>query len=221
MRFARVAAALVLLMASSGPVSAHPHIWLTLKSEVAFTEDGRVAGLGLTWIYDEAFAQVTLEGLDKDGDGVYAETELRALTKANMVSLKDWNYLTVIRYGDEKQAFGDADPEATRHIWKDGSLSIRFFLPLKMPVDPRKARLTVTVFDPSYFIALEYAKTDPVSVVGSPPVGCAPQILPVPSSAELEEKRVFLATKGKDWTPPPDQEFGEDLAERLIVDCAS
>jgi ABC-type uncharacterized transport system substrate-binding protein len=217
---ARIFAICAPLMSFAGPATAHPHVWISIKSEVAFTTEGLVKGVQLTWMFDQAYAEATLDGLDKDGDGIYSEAEIRALTKANMVSLEDWHYLTVMRFNDQRQEFGEVGLNDIEHIWENNELSLRFFLTLKTPVDARKGDLVMTVFDPSYFIALEYANDDAVGIMGQPPAGCAPKLLPVSTDAELEHKRAFLATKGKDWMPPPDQEFGEDLAQRLVISCA-
>src|SRR5206468_11484597 len=43
------------------------------------------------------YAQMALDGLDTDGDGIYSQDELAPLTKENIESLKDYNYFTYPR----------------------------------------------------------------------------------------------------------------------------
>ena len=49
---------------------------------------------------------MALDGLDKNGDGVYDPSELEPLTRENLDSLKDYNYFTYVRYDGKPQAIG-------------------------------------------------------------------------------------------------------------------
>ena len=39
------------------------------------------------------------------------------------------------------------------------------------------------------------------------------------TDAQTEETKQMLATKGRDWQPPPDEDFGAMFAQPLHVDC--
>ena len=43
-----------------------------MRSDVVFNEQGQVTALNLMWTFDDAYAQMALEGLDANGDGVYS-----------------------------------------------------------------------------------------------------------------------------------------------------
>jgi ABC-type uncharacterized transport system substrate-binding protein len=211
----------IVLGALALPASAHPHVWIELNTDIVFTPDGLIKGVGLIWLFDDGYAQAALDGLDKDSDGSYSEAELAPLTVENLNSLKDYNYFTLVRFNDEKQALGDVDAKEAKQVWNNGKLAMRFFIPLKTPLDPRNGKFAVKVFDPEYFVAIDYAKQEPFHVTGTPPAGCKPDLKPLPTEQELQQTRDFLSTKGKDWKPPPDQEFGEMFAQALIVECSS
>jgi ABC-type uncharacterized transport system substrate-binding protein len=36
--------------------TAHPHVWVSARSDIAYNPDGRVAGVRRTWTVDEAFS---------------------------------------------------------------------------------------------------------------------------------------------------------------------
>src|SRR5947209_20565820 len=84
-------------LAASAPASAHPHMWIDMHSYVVFDERGLITGIDLEWTFVDGYAQMALDGLDADGDGVYSQDELAPLIKENIDSLKDYNYFTYPR----------------------------------------------------------------------------------------------------------------------------
>lgn len=211
----------ILAAANPHPARAHPHIWAELKTELVFTPEGLIKGVGILWSFDELYAQQALDGIDTNNDGDYSAAELQPLTKENLEALKDYSYFTVMRFKDQKQAHGEVELGQAENVWKDGKLSLRIFVPLKIPVDPRQGAFAVKVFDPDYYVAIDYAQENPFHTTGNPPAGCEAKLKPLPTEAELQETRDFLSSKGKDWQPPPDQEFGEMFAQALAVECST
>jgi ABC-type uncharacterized transport system substrate-binding protein len=211
---------MALLAALAAPARAHPHAWVEMNTDLVFTPDGLIKGLGLIWVFDDGYAQAALDGLDTNKDGDYSEAEIAPLTAENIKNLKDYNYFALVRFNNEKQLLGEVPPDGAKQIWKNGKLALRFFVPLKTPLDPRKGEIVAKVYDPDYFIAFDYAQKEPFHITGAPPRGCKPELKPVPTEEDLQQTRDFLATKGKDWTPPPDQDFGEMFAQALTIACA-
>jgi ABC-type uncharacterized transport system substrate-binding protein len=82
--------AIAALMLLAVPAAAHPHVWIDMSSDVVFDDTGMVAAINIEWTFDDGYAQMALDGLDTDGDGVYSASELEALTRENMDSLKDY-----------------------------------------------------------------------------------------------------------------------------------
>lgn len=211
---------LTLMAALAAPAKAHPHAWVEMNTDLVFTPEGLIKGFGLIWVFDDGYAQAALDGLDSNGDGDYSEEEIAPLTAENIKNLKDYNYFALVRFNNERQAFDEAPMSDAKQIWKNGKLALRFFVPLKTPIDPRKGEVVAKVYDPDYFIAFDYAKTEPFHVTGAPPPGCKPELQPLPTEEDLQQTKDYLATKGKDWTPPPDQDFGEMFAQALTITCA-
>ena len=84
---------------------------------------------------------------------------------------------------------------------------------------PTKGEFVFKVYDPDFFIAFDYPKDDPVTVIGQVPPGCQLVVKPVPTDAELEQTRAMLATKGTDWKPAEDEEFGSLFAQPVTIQC--
>jgi ABC-type uncharacterized transport system substrate-binding protein len=64
-------------------------------------------------------------------------------------------------------------------------------------------------------------KDDPVTVLGNIPSTCKLMVKPVPTDAELEATRQMLATKGKDWQPENNEDFGAMFAQAVAIECRS
>lgn len=217
MRWITAAAAFAMTICAAAPAMAHPHVWIEMRSDVVFDDKGLITGLNLMWTFDDAYAQVALDGLDANADGVFTPQELEPLTKENLQSLKDYDYFTVMRFIGEKQSFGPIVESG--QLWANNKLQLHFQLPLLTPVDPVKGEFVAKVYDPEFYIAIDYVKDDPVSVIGNMPKNCQLVVKPVPTDAEVEATRTMLATKGKDWKPETNEDFGEVFAQPVAIQC--
>jgi ABC-type uncharacterized transport system substrate-binding protein len=213
---ARVAV-ILMAMAGAAPAWAHPHVWVTMRSDVVFGAGGLLTGINVQWTFDDAYAQYALDGLDANGDGVYAQDELAPLTRSNLEVLRDYDYFAAIRFNGEKQAIADATDYG--QIWSAGKLQLYFHVPLKQPIDPLGGEVVVKVYDPDFFVDFQYEADDPVAVIGGMPKGCGFELRPVPTTAELEQTRTMLSTKGRDWQPENNEDFGALFAQPAIVTC--
>jgi ABC-type uncharacterized transport system substrate-binding protein len=172
-RVAAVVLALAALVAVVVPASAHPHMWVTYEMTVDY-DNGTVTGVDHVWSFDDSYAAMALEGLDTNNDGKYDQHELEPLLKVNMDGLKEFNYFTVAKLGEEQLAF---NPPTNAHLeYVNGVLRLFFHLPLAKPVLADADGLTFAVFDPSYFIDFEPEQTNAVKLA-SAPAGCVAAVL--------------------------------------------
>src|SRR5262245_8255578 len=215
----RLCMLLGVLSMSAAPLAAHPHVWIDARSNVVFDGQGRIVALDHRWTMDEMYTEAAVDGLDKDGDGVYSPKELQPLTKENIESLKEFEYFTSFKAGGQKLAFGDV-VEATQ-FWKDKRLTLSFRLPLKAPVDPLKSGIVYRVYDPGFFIAIEFAGKESVSATGSVPIGCKIELHEPVSDQQTTDTKAMLATKGVDWQAPPEEDFGAMFAQPIAVACGA
>lgn len=204
-------------LGSAAPAFAHPHVWIVMRSDVVFNDKGEVSGIAVEWTFDDGYAQMALDGLDTNGDGVYSQSELEPLTKENLSSLKDYNYFIVPRVNGDVVPM--ADPVDPGQIFSNGKLELHFTVPLATPVDPHKVEFHYKVYDPEFYIALDYAEQDPVGIIGTLPADCRLKVEPVVSDQQLNQTREMLSTKGKDWKPPEDEDFGGMFAQPALIIC--
>jgi ABC-type uncharacterized transport system substrate-binding protein len=206
-----------MLWALASPASAHPHVWIEMRSDLVFNDQGLVTAMNLAWTFDDGYAQMALDGLDTNGDGVYSQDELAQLTQENIGSLKDYDFFTVIRFNGQKQRLGQVTEFGQIH--SNGRLQLYFQVPLATPLDPTKGEIVAKVYDPDFFIAIDYVKDDPVTAIGAIPQNCEIVLKPVPTNAEVEQTRAMLATKDRDWKPDTEEDFGALFAQPVTVQC--
>jgi ABC-type uncharacterized transport system substrate-binding protein len=209
---------MVWLGAQTLAAAAHPHVWINMRSDVVYDDTGKVAAINLDWSFDDAYAQMALDGLDTNGDGVYSQAELDPLTKENIISLKDYGYFVVPRVNGKQVAIGDVTEYG--QIYTGSKLELHMQVPLSKPVDPRNVQFSYKVYDPEFFIAIDYVKDEPVGVVGNQPHTCAPELRPVVIDDNLDKTKQMLATKGVNWKPPDDEDFGGQFASPVLVACS-
>lgn len=179
---AAVAFMLTVLVATP-PAVAHPHVWVTYALTVDY-DSGTVRGIDHVWAFDDAYTAMALEGLDTNNDGQYDERELGELLKVNMDGLKEFNYFSIAKLAGAELGF--ASPTKPRLEYTNKILRLHFHLPLEKPVPADAEGLTFAVFDPSYFIAFEPEKVDPIKSASAPP-GCSAALVE-PDAEEPDAK---------------------------------
>jgi ABC-type uncharacterized transport system substrate-binding protein len=153
------------LVCCSGSALAHPHVWVTMKSEVVYAPDGSVTGVRHAWTFDDMFSTFATQGLEAKKKGEFTREELAPLAEVNVTSLKDFDYFTYAKANGKKTQFNG--PVDYYLDYSDQVLTLHFTLPFKTPVKAQS--LDIEVFDPSYFVDFSFAEKDPVALVRAPP----------------------------------------------------
>jgi ABC-type uncharacterized transport system substrate-binding protein len=185
-------AAVALLLAAT-PAGAHPHVWVTMKSVIAYAPDGKILGVRHAWAFDDVFSAFALQGISHKTAGAYTREELASLAEINVSSLKEYGFFTYARIDGRKVSF-----VGPRDYWLDYAnsvLTLHFMLPLRQPAHAKS--LEVDVYDPTIFVDFEFADKDPVSLAEAP-AGC----------------KVAVA-KPKDLTVAQGQQLGEAFFNQL------
>jgi ABC-type uncharacterized transport system substrate-binding protein len=147
------------------PAIAHPHVWVTMKSEVVYAADGTVTGVKHAWTFDDMFSAFATQGIETKKKGVFTREDLKPLAEVNVTSLKEFDYFTQGKADGKKAAF--IDPTDYYLEYADNVLTLNFILPLKTPVKAKNLQLEV--YDPSYFVDFTFAEKDPVALKDAPP----------------------------------------------------
>jgi ABC-type uncharacterized transport system substrate-binding protein len=163
-KFSAYLAAAFVLCAFAGQAQAHPHVWVTVTSQVVYDGNGQATGVRHSWKFDDMYSTFAVEGLEQKTKGVFTREELAPLAEVNMTSLRDSDYFTYAKLGGKDVVFGD--PIDYWLDYKDEVLTLNFTLPFKTP--QKTKALSVEVYDPTYFVDFAFAEKDAVSLVGAP-----------------------------------------------------
>ncbi len=160
-----------LLMGFSLPAAAHPHVWITAKAEVIFS-DGKVTGIRHHWTFDEAYTAFVTQGLDKDNDGKLTPDELQELADENAVGLADFDYFTTLKVFGKAQAFDT--PREARMTMDGKQVAMSFLLPLKAPAAVT-GPMAIEIDDDSFFVYFSLVDKTAVTLANAPQ-GCVTNI---------------------------------------------
>jgi ABC-type uncharacterized transport system substrate-binding protein len=188
---------------------AHPHVWITAKSEVVYASDGSISGVRHAWTFDDMFSTYALQGIATKTKGVYTREELAPLAQTNVESLKEFGFFTFAKADGKKSKF--EEPVDYFLEYKDSALTLHFVLPLKAPVTPKQ--LALEVFDPSYFIDFKFDDKDPIKLVGAP-AACQMQFQR-PNDETANAQRL----SEQNFMNGDNSNYGAMFANKITVNC--
>ena len=87
-------AAFTVLVTGCSAACAHPHVWVTVKSEVVYAPDGSVTGVRHAWTFDDMFSVFATQGIESKKKGQFTREELAPLAEVNVSSLKEYGFFT-------------------------------------------------------------------------------------------------------------------------------
>ncbi len=202
----------LLILAFGEAAEAHPHVWVTARTEVIFDQSGLIKAVRNAWVFDEMYSAFATEGLGKNGKPPTPE-ELAPLAKTNIESLAEFDDFTYAKEAGAKAAFGEPT-DYTLEEREDKLVVLRFTLPLKAPARASKA-FSLQIYDPTYFVAFSLDKTDAVTLVNAPK-GCSANVLGANPLQAAETKKLSEAFFSG---LSPGSDFGVKLADRIIIAC--
>jgi ABC-type uncharacterized transport system substrate-binding protein len=196
---------------SAASASAHPHVFVTIKSEIVYGPDGAMTAIRHAWTFDDMFSTYALQGIESKQKGVYTREELAALAEVNVTSLKEYDYFTMGNVNGQKIEFTGATDYWLE--FKDSVLVLHFTLPVKSPVKTQAASLEI--YDPSYFIDFSFDDKDktPVKLAGAPEP-CKLDIAR-PGDNPTAQKRLSEAF----FNNPNSSNYGAQFSNKIAVKC--
>jgi ABC-type uncharacterized transport system substrate-binding protein len=194
---------------AASAAEAHPHVWITAKSEVVYAPDGTITGVRHAWTFDDMFSTYALQGIEAKTKGAYSREELASLAQTNVESLKEFAYFTFAKADGKKERF--LEPVDYFLEYKDAALTLHFTLPAKTPFKARQ--LALEVFDPAFFIDFQFADKDPIKLVGAP-ADCKMQFQRPNDGAAGAQK-----LGEQNFLSGDNSNYGAMFANKIMVDC--
>ncbi len=200
----------LLALAFAAPAAnAHPHVYVTMKSEIVYDAEGRMTGIRHHWTFDDMFSSYATQGLESKEKGKFTREELQPLAEVNVTSLKEFDFFTQGKLNGNKAEF--EQPVDYFLEQKDDLLTLHFTLPLKKPSSTKN--IDLEIYDPLYFVAFEFADKEPITLTGAP-ASCKI------STAKLgDETQTKSLSESIFSRPDPNNPFGAQFANKIGVKC--
>lgn len=138
---------------------AHPHVFITQRLTVVFDDKG-LAGLKVSWKFDDMFATMIAEDYDLDRNGILEKDEVSIIKEKAFSYLSKYSYFTFIKIQDtpfEVKFIKDFNA-----ILKNRGLVYEFFIPCHVTATNHLKKISVATYDPSYYSAIFFAEKEPV-----------------------------------------------------------
>ena len=200
---------IVALSVGTSSAQAHPHVWISAKSEVVYAPDGAISGVRHAWTFDDMFSTYALQGIETKTKGVYSREQLAPLAQTNVESLKEFGFFTFAKADGRKEKF--LEPVDYYLEYKDEALTLHFTLPAKTPFKAKQTALEV--FDPAYFIDFKFDEKEPIKLVGAP-ADCKLQFLR-PNDGTANAQRL----NENNFANGDNSNYGAMFANKILVDC--
>lgn len=194
-----------------GSAFAHPHVFVSARTEILYLPNGTVTGLKHIWSFDEGYSAYITQGLDKNNDGKLSADELAELAKVNMESLPDVGFFTVAKANGKLQEFGT--PSQATLAFENKILTLTYTLPLKTPAAASRS-FGVEIGDPTYFVAFDISEAADAVIARDAPKGCVVRIARPPKLAADVQQRLSQ----EDVTATPDMSAYQ-VTTRALVAC--
>src|SRR5436305_1984494 len=203
----------VLALFAAGKAQAHPHVWVTMKSELVYAADGSASGVRHAWTFDDMFSTCATQGLESKEKGKFTREELAPLAQVNVESLKEYDYFTVAQVNGKK---ADLNQPIDYYLeFTDGLLTLHFTLPFKTPVKAQS--LNVEMFDATWFVDFSFAEKEPARLTGAP-ADCKLMVLR-PGEGGGQAKPTGQPGEAFFNNLDPSSNYGAQFANKIQVKC--
>ncbi len=136
-----------------GAAFAHPHVWVTVRSHVEFTPDGKVEAIVHDWVFDEMYSSFATQGLAPKGQLVTREI-FAPLAQENAGGLAGVGYYTTLKIDGKTMEFAPVT-EYWMEERPDHLVAFHVRLNLKTP-EPIGRFGSLLVADPEFYIDFEF-----------------------------------------------------------------
>lgn len=195
----------------AAPAAAHPHVFVSARTEIVYAPDGSVTALRHRWTFDEAYSAYMIQGLDKNNDGKLTPDELAELAKVNTESLPEVGFFTIAKANGKQQEFAAATDASLSY--ENKALTLTFTLPLKNPPHANRS-FGIEIGDPTYFVAFDIAEAADAVSTRDAPKGCVVRIARPPKL----DPATALKLAQEDITATPDMSAYQ-VTTRALVAC--
>ena len=166
---------------------AHPHSWIELNTSFVLDEKARVVQIKQRWEFDLYFSLMThADLLNEFGD---EKTGLSKTAERMIKNLKDYDYFSKLELDGLDIPLGMPDKYRlfTKTKEKQTILELEMTFDIETDLKIENKILALQVFDPTYYIAMNYATESNIEIIGGNATACSKKLeFPEPSDELID-----------------------------------
>lgn len=200
-----------LLAAVAAPALSHPHSFIDMRTTIE-DKDGAIAGLRMVWVMDP----ITSADLLYDaGDAAPGSETWKKLAAQVMANVLGQHYFTDV-YRDGKPVKYEPMP-AEYHLSRQGNKAVlEFVLPLAHPQPLAGKPLSISTYDPTYFVDMTYKNAQAIALSPALAAHCKTTLFTPNPNASLQQ---YARSLDKNDKPQEDMELGQQFAQKVTLQC--
>jgi len=188
------------IIALAGDGNAHPHVSIKLLTTIVLDDNSAIDSLRLEWMFDDEYS------------ATIADRDLNGFAATSMKNLKDYGYFVDLRVDGARTKSGD--PVNYTSEKRGRSIVLSFTLPLLSSVNAKAHSVTLSIYDPTYYIDMYHESPSAVTFAGDSTAEC---------DAELQQQQPpqnlvdFAAALDRSETAPAF--LGRSFADVITITC--
>lgn len=195
--------------------NAHPHNWVTTRSEFELNDAGHLVAISQVWRFDYFYSAILIAELANDWQQSLPKAfELEA--HRMVTNLKSYNYFSVLSLAGRDRTLPVPDRYRLQVVKDSGQEFVELSMHFKLtpPLLLKDSELIWSVFDPTYYIAYSHEHVDNVKIHHPAGWQCGKQLrLP-----EITEELIAYAFS-LDRTQRDTDGLGQAFAEKIVIGC--
>jgi ABC-type uncharacterized transport system substrate-binding protein len=194
---------------------AHPHNWITLKTEIFLDEQQRLIKIQQHWEFDIYFSMITMADIMNE----YPDPRegLAALSAEYMYNIAEYQYFSVLHVAEKKIELPKPTEHSLTTVQRAGNkiLSLSMTFQMEGPISLQNESLELRTYDPSYFIHMSHPEKNNIVVHTQNGESCLRKIvLPNPTDETIDYAlSLDRSEKGTAM-------LGLEFSETVVVNCS-
>lgn len=198
----------------TSPGFAHPHIFAEARLEIETSADGKIEELRNVWRFDELFSSTVVLEFDANKNLNLDPGERVRVGETVRQSLASFDYYTSITHDGED--IGVIPPDMIAVDYQDGQLLMIFAVRPASPI-ALEGTLSVGVYDPTMYAAIDFARDSDLVVTGESAGLCTRRIIRPDPDEVIAQNQDFLTEAF--FNDPGGNNLSKLFATRIELEC--
>lgn len=203
-----------LLCLAAPAADAHPHIFAEARLEVDTSRAGGITELRHVWRFDEVFSSGVVMDFDTNKNLKLDPDELANVGTVVRDSLAEFNYFVSLT--DNGKDIAVAPPEHMVADYQDGLLLLIFAVRPAVPT-PLKGKLSVGIYDPTMYTAIDFVEDGDLVVTGEGATVCARTVVRPDPDEVIAQNQGSLTDAF--FNDPGGNDITKLFATRIELEC--